>query len=122
MSDDSYWHSQIEPLEHFCHEFSQTSSQFLLADLQSCLNDLLGAVFSLRQYTALNFFVYPRNQPSGDVRLCLYPDLNVDRDGSGTIEEMDRYETHRDGLDQICKNVREMYDAFRTAVKRRLAV
>lgn len=50
----------------------------------------------------------------------MYPELNVDREGSGTREEMQRYDHYRDELIKIANEVDTKYKLYRKAVKQRL--
>lgn len=78
--------------------------------------------YSYIKQSGLNFVNLPRDrlvewllvqrQP-----LCLYPNLNADREGPGTSETMAKYVAFQQQLDDLAKAVRDAYRDYRSAVK-----
>jgi hypothetical protein len=84
---------------------------------------LIAGIDGLLVFLATHFFVFPRRQEaSEDIRLCMHPDLNVDRGGMGEPEAVQRYSGLQAELDDLVRVVRKAYDSYRTAVKHSLYV
>ncbi len=118
QSDDSYFMSQAHRLDKFRSFFSETGNQFIDPDVSGKLQALLESLDSLLLFLATHFFVFPESQDyPEDLRLCMYPRLNVDRDGDGTRESMQRYGNFQAQLDIAAKAVRNAYKEYRLVVK-----
>lgn len=73
------------------------------------------ALRALLKYLAVNFFVM--HSSLSQEKLCLYPDLNIDRGGTGTREERKQYERYQAELEQIVANVADAYGQYRRLIK-----
>ena len=82
----------------------------------------IASLDGLLKFLATHFFVHPERQQHSDLRLCLYPDLNVDRGGPGTKESMASYDRFQAELDEAAMAVRDAYKDYRFAVKQSLAL
>jgi hypothetical protein len=118
QSDDSYFMSQAHRLDKFRSFFSETGNQFIDPDASGKLQALLESLDSLLLFVARHFFVFPDSQNyTEDLRLCMYPELNVDRHGDGTKESMQRYCNFQVQLDKTAETVRNAYKEYRLVVK-----
>jgi hypothetical protein len=115
-SDDSYYISGVHRLDEFRSVFSETGNQFIDAVLSVKLRDLIGNIDALLLFLARHFFVYPKDQQrDDDLRLCMHPELNWDRNEDGTPGP--GYDRLQANLDTAVDAVRTAYDEFRTSVK-----
>jgi hypothetical protein len=121
-TDDSYFLHECRPLTAFCEFFRETGNQYKTRVLKEHSGELLKALRELVTFLARNFFVFPKGQEDRNFRLCLYPNLNIDRDGEGTPEEMAKYNKFQNELDKKCENARERYQEYRDAIKEKLFV
>jgi hypothetical protein len=121
-SDDSYWISQARRLDSFRSTFSETGNQFIHADLSVTLREFIAGIDALLLFLARHFFVFPQRQDADDLRLCMHPDLNIDRGGTGSPESIARYGRLQSELDDLARAVRTRYDDYRVAVKRYLCL
>lgn len=119
QSDHSYLLSRARSLDTFCAFFSETGNQYIDKNLSVTLRGLLAKMDRLLVFLVRHFFVYPKGQRgTDDTRLCMYPKLNVDRDGDGSQDSMTRYNGFAKQLDQATDGVRSAYNKYRKAVKR----
>jgi hypothetical protein len=121
-SDDSYQISQARRLDGFRSTFTETGNQFIDTDLSTKLRALVASIDALLLFLAIHFFVYPGGQETDDIRLCMHPDLNIDREGTGESIQIQKYDQLQGELDDIARSVRAAYDDYRIAVKRHLSL
>jgi len=120
-SDDSYYLSSVRKIDQYRAFFSESGSQYIDENIAGQLGKLLEAIDELLLFLARHFFVYPQDQGnSGDLRLCLYPELNVDRAGSGEREEELRYNRRARELDELADRLKSIYGDYRISIKRKL--
>jgi len=86
-----------------------------VVDFKSALNQLLA-------FLGGNFFVYPEHQSGNDLKLCMYPRLNDDRDGDGKLESALKYRAFEEQLDCLVREVRRTHNDYRLAAKNYLYV
>ena len=121
QTDDLYTQKGAEPVRNFCLYFTEIGNYYLLPQLESPIKELINSLEKLLDFLALNFFVHPRHRLTEDnCSFALYPDLNVDRGGNGSIEQMIKYDKFRDKLDELCRDARKNYKNYRLTVKRTL--
>jgi hypothetical protein len=118
QSDDSYWISSASRIDTFRGTFTETGNQFIDTGLSEKLRLLIEGLDALLVFLARTFFVYPEQQHyADDTRLCMFPELNVDRAGPGTAESMRKYDKFQAELDKLSGDVRAAYAQYRLAVK-----
>jgi hypothetical protein len=118
QSDDSYHASGAQQLHAFRSALVETGSQFIESNLCAKARAFIASLDALLLFLARHFFVYPQQQQTtDDLRLCMHPNLNIDRNGSGTNESMARYDQLQSELDDAAGAVRAAYDDYRMAVK-----
>lgn len=71
----------------------------------------------LMGFLGRNFFYYPEDQTGDSRRYALYPALNVDRDGPGTPETLQRYLEYEEQLYALVDALLEAYVACRQSMK-----
>lgn len=118
----AYQSARLNRIYEFRELFANVGNLYLTEGINDQLLQLLLALDTLTNYLAQHFFVYPREQPNDSFQLCMYPDLNIDRGGSGTYAEMSRYADHTKRLVACIKDVKLEYEKYRTTVKRHLLV
>lgn len=116
-SDDSYTDADVRPVDGFLVHSGRTENAFLDARLRERSDQLASCLRDLLRFLALQFFVFPRNQARNDLRKCLKPSWNVDRDGDGNAESMPRYDELQRTLDGLLRATGEAYRSFRLTVK-----
>lgn len=67
------------------------------------------ALINLTDFIKYNFFVWPENQQD---RYCMYPDLNIDRNGNGAPEQFKRYASFEDELYKFIESAESAYFDF----------
>jgi hypothetical protein len=100
----------------------ETGNQFIDADLSAKLRALLASIDALLLFLGTHFFVFPRGQQTDDLRLCMQPNLNIDREGTGEPESMAKYDRLQSDLDDSATAVKSAYDNYRIAVKQHLCL
>ena len=118
QTDDSYFLSITRKIDKFRSFFAEAGNQFINEELSKQLRTLLEKIDALLLFLAQHFFVFPESQPyPDDLRLCLYPNLNADREGPSTSETMAKYVAFQEQLDHLAKAVRAAYRDYRSVVK-----
>lgn len=118
QTDDSYFLSITQKIDKFRSFFAEAGNQFINEELSKQLRTLVEKIDALLLFLAQHFFVFPRSQPDpDDLRLCLYPNLNADREGPSTSETMAKYVAFQEQLDDLAKAVRDAYRDYRSVVK-----
>jgi len=121
-SDHSYRSSAITRLDKFRRVLAATENVFLRKPLEERANDFLVTANKLREFVSYKFFVFPSKQSGEDLRFCMVPALNCDREGDGSPEQMREYDTLTDQLMELVKQLRDHYAELRVAVKRELVI
>lgn len=98
------------------------STQFITTNVQSAAREFATKLHRLNNFLGQHFFEY--NSPQkGDLRFCMYPDLNPDRARRfPTSDELKRYDDFADQLNQRIDETVDCYKQFRGVVKLALAV
>jgi hypothetical protein len=120
--DHSYYLDEANVIDRFCRLLATTDSSFLNPILVERVSELLVAWNRLSAFKAVKFFVYPRGQTGPGLRLCMTPELNMDREGNALPEEMRRYNALRDELEVLTGDMLSRFNEFRAAVKRELVI
>lgn len=115
----SYTVEMVSPLDRFYKFFDEEGNQFINIKLKNSSLDLAKELRKLVSFLAAHFFVYPNNQPyDADLRLCLYPELNIDRGGHGTPEEREKYDKYETQMFSLLDTVKERYVMYRRLIKK----
>ena len=122
LSDHSYIWSFRSSCKQVSDFLEQEGNQYLDPSIAKQSFEFISNLDTLFEFLTYNFFPYPRNQPDEDTRLCLYPDLCIDRAGSGDYKEVALYDRKSNELEQLVKNVKLAYDAYRKVIKEALII
>jgi hypothetical protein len=115
-SDHSSTSESFRQMVDFERFYDLEANRFLDPRLDSAAKRLSDAIGQLTHFIAYNFFPFP----SGSNRTCMYPALNIDREGDGSPEEKTKYDKYTSELLQLTVAVRAGYRTYRSAVKKRL--
>ncbi len=66
--------------------------------------------------------MYPEHRNFDDAKHCLYPELNIDRAGRGTADEIETYDKFAQELNDLVSETWEAFLKYRRAVKEMLLV
>lgn len=117
-----YWSPYSTKFSNATTYLLAPSTQFITAVIKSSANDFATKLNRLHSFLGQHFFEH--NSPKeGDLRFCLYPDLNMDRSRHlPTAEQSKRYDDYADQLNQRIDEAEYSYKKFRSVVKQSLAV
>ncbi len=121
-NDHSYRSSGVSRLDNFCRVLVATQNTFLRKTLDGRSNDFLVEANNLLEFISYKFFVFPSKQSGEDLRFCMVPGLNCDREGDGSPEQMAKYDALTDEVCELIKQVRKLYVELRISIKRELIV
>lgn len=114
LSEHSISSRQTSIIGKFIHYAASEDYYFLDDCLQESMQNLLNQLKILQRFIALNFFIFPKDKDEYDgSQYCLHPRLNVDREGTGELEEITHYDEYSEELEQKVIAVKESYAAFR---------
>ena len=122
LGDHSYHASFRNPIIEFCDFFDKAQNEYLNSNLVPLTVELATSLKELLGFLAIHFFTFPENQRYEDTRYCLYPDLCIDRRGSGDPEEMSKYDKYTEELRQVVNRASRAYVAYRRAIKETLFI
>jgi hypothetical protein len=117
---DAYLRNQRAKLVYYRYFFDEVGNYFLVSKLAASTKALLQALSNLLEFTATHFFMYPNEMIADDYQYAMYPNLNMDRQGNGSIEEMKKYGKFQSELNDHCRLVRDVYKMNRLTIKRLL--
>ncbi|MCF6304800.1 MAG: hypothetical protein L3J33_05465 [Rhodobacteraceae bacterium] len=121
-NDHSYYSQDSRALRQGARFLSLSENKFLSPNLCIQTGEFLRSCDNLLNFVAYSFFVYPniRKNTNNNLRLCMYPDRNVDRGGSGDDVDHHFYSQKSDELDALLKTVKSNLDSFIEATKSEL--
>jgi hypothetical protein len=120
QTNDAYLGEKHTELIEYCYFFDEIGNYFLIPELAITAKALLQAKRKLLVFIATHFFMYPNHKVAGDYQYAMYPELNMDREGHGQIEEIEIYDRYQKELDEHCHQVRDAHKQYRLTVKRLL--
>ena len=121
-SDNSYLSSSGTKIIDFCDFFAFVKNEFIETTVSDLQVRFVNELILLKTFIATHFFYYPDKQHSEDSQYCLYPNLNVDRQGDGTEESMNRYLKFQIQLSRQLEDVSSAYKEYRRAIKTYLLI
>jgi hypothetical protein len=122
QTDHSYWLHAAGAFHKFERMCARTENQYLTDAVSAAITRFSGSWGVLGGFIAQKFFVYPRSQTAENIRLCMTPELNMDRDGTGALEQSRKYDELSAQLDDHCSRLLGEYNSYRSQVKRQLLV
>ncbi len=118
----NYYSNQLLQLTMFINFFEEEGNQYLIRSLCMKSTALHDKLSELGAFLSVNFFWYPDNQTSSNVRLCMYPEFNVDRGGSGSEKERIFYDKHSKELTILVCDSEKKYKDYRKHIKTELQI
>jgi len=122
LGDHSYHMQNMERIDKFVRYLAPTSNQFLSPTLRAAAAAFVEAAYQHGEFVALQFFVFPKGQTESNVRLCMKPGWNCDREGSGSPEQIRMYDQLTKELETLSNTVISRYHDLRSAVKQELVI
>ena len=122
MTDYSYRIEQARKPRDFIFFFNNVGNQYMSKQIQNQAISLATSVASLIEFLTNSFFVYPESQGLGNIRLCLYPELDPSRAGTGSQEDRERFRDERQELENRVHAVYDHYRLYREKIKAALFV
>lgn len=117
-----YWSPHTVTFSRATSYLLAPSTQFITANIQSVAREFALSLQQLHGFLGQHFFEY-NSPPKGELRYCLYPDLDPDRSSHFPgSEEVKRYSDYASQLHQRIEETHESYEQFRRKVKHVLAV
>ena len=116
-TEDAYNSTTRQKISSFAIELGKTENQYLSKKIEKskkCFYDKLRLLFD---FLAVNFFVHP----SIKNRFCLYPNLNVDIEGSSN-EDASKYIGFRNQLDGLVEEARRSFESHRHIILHKLKI
>jgi hypothetical protein len=122
LSDHSHRASQATALRRFELYFELAANRFLNGDLQKRAEKVAAATDKLQALLNRSFFVFPEDQRGfDDMRFCLFPAGNIDRDGiGGDVASQRKYDQLAAELRLLVNETRQSFRLYRLAVKKKL--
>jgi hypothetical protein len=120
-SDHSYLSEARIQMTAYCRFFAEAGNQYLLEELQKHNAEVVSGIRSMLGFMTQHFFYYPDKQGKNP-QFCMYPDLNIDRNGDGRPESGARYNQRTQELNGLIDQVEDSYRRYRLVVKRMLLV
>lgn len=120
LDDDAFELKAEKPISAWAAFFEFEGNQYLIPSIREWCLECVNAWRMFSGFAGLSFFPYPYSGTTS--RVALFPDLNVDRGGDGTREQMRAYWKAQNELEQLVRNLLNAYVAYRRTVKEQLTV
>jgi hypothetical protein len=122
-ADHSYYFESSRHISRWIYYFDEVGHHYINTDLHKLNQILKKDLNNLINFLALHFFVYPNHgQDKDNFQLCMYPELNIDRGGSGDPKEEARYRQYTKQLNEKLDLTEISYVNFRNAIKKKLII
>ena len=110
----SYYTSESETFRHAFTIFRKPQNAFQNPKSIRLFNEFSGQAQTLNSFTLTNFFVFPENQSIDmDLRFCMQPKWNIERDMHAWDEEKSRkYRALEEELQNHINEVEESFQKF----------
>ena len=122
LSDHSYITKDSRPLHYYADYHSAPESEYIDKELRNASIAMSEAINSLLSWMSVNFWAFPNKQSAGNLRLCMHPHLNIDREGDGKPGDSLKYGAFTDTLTTLSKDVTDSYAQYRKLVKHKLFI
>ncbi len=123
LNDHSCTTLEFRCINRFITHFDTMTNFFIYENLNSLREELITLLNTLTNFIALKFFIYPKGQTGENKRLCLQPNLNIDREGCPGDEDIFvKYEKLVNELDDYCYKILEKYKEYRLQIKKQLII
>ncbi|HEX5507461.1 MAG TPA: hypothetical protein VFX37_03060 [Pseudolabrys sp.] len=122
LNQHAYWDIQSNQLADAIVYLDSAEAHFLLEELQLHAKAFVQATASLLEFLGYKFFVHPRDQRKPPIYFAMQPSLNVDREGDGSLEQMQKYDKLTEDLEGLVAAMSNTYDALIRAFHEKLFV
>lgn len=123
LGDESLWTDKLKKLKQFKWFYEKSANEFLNEKIQNILNELKDSLKQLLIFISNEFDMYPYNQKTIDnFRICMRPELNVDRKGMGLPGEHQEHTKVYNALQNVVTEFENNYKKYRRAIKTELYV
>ena len=122
QADHSFSCGDVIPFDDTILFYEEQQHRYFNKLLNDVTNDYLTSIKNLTNFMSSKFFVYPRGQTGGNLRMCMHPNFNIDREGSGDPSEMEKYDKLTEELDKRVLDARNKYTAYRSLIKKHLLI
>jgi hypothetical protein len=121
-NDHSYYNEDDNIFHSLFFLTGQTGKMFINKKLKTKASTFINSLKSFDRFAKDQFDIFPRTS-TGNYRLCLKPNWNIDRglEIPDTAKEL-KYDKLADEMNAIIKQVRTDYIAYRTEVKKQLHI
>lgn len=116
-----YFSSGVYPLDYLRGYLHSVESHFVTTELDELKIQLLRDLNNLDEFLGSNFFVFG-SAGGEDARFCLQPGWNVDRGGSGNLDEMRKYDQLGRKLLELVNSSGNSYREFRKKIREKIFV
>lgn len=123
LGDESLWTDKLEKLEKFKWFYEKSANEFLNEEIQNDLNKLKNSLNELLLFISKEFDMFPYHQKTIDkFRICMRPELNVDRKGMGLPEEHLEHTKVYTELRNVVTEFENDYKKYRRKIKTELYI
>lgn len=122
INDHSYYSHEAARITLFARFLATTGSQFLTQPLSERARDFIKTSDELSEFLTYKFFVFPEGQIEPNMRHCMVPGLNMDREGDGSPEQSQQYDALTNELEALSSKFMQHYRALRASVKSALVI
>lgn len=122
IGDESTSLNKMKKINDFIDESKLISNNYLNSELKNIKQKLVNDLEHLEDYIGDHFFSYPRGNSFDGTRLCMRPELNIDREGDGSPETEQKHIEYRQELVKRGNSVKKSYNEYRNKIKEILKV
>jgi hypothetical protein len=120
LVDHSYFIDDAHRFQQLDAFYREIGNHYNNPELHRRMTIFLTNLRELNTFLALQFFVFPSQQKADNVRLCMHPELNIDRAGFDVETGIEKYEELTTQLHYHVNQVSEKYSDYREFVKNKL--
>jgi hypothetical protein len=120
LNAHAYWDTQSNCLSDAIHYLDSAEAHFLDEVLRQRAREFAEAGAELSKFMGYKFFVYPKESRDRPLMFAMQPNLNVDREGNGSVVQQDKYDVLTDELDSHVNKMSATYDELIRAFHKQL--
>ena len=120
--DHSYYMDKRGQVEGFAFFLASTSNRFMTLSVAKAVERFIAAWSKAENFLSYKFDVFPNNQAEPPFRLCMTPGLNMNREGDGSTEQVERYNELTSELKHISDALIVEYRTLRSEIKSALVI
>lgn len=110
LNAHAYWDTQSNCLGDAINFLDSAEAHFLDEVLRQRAKEFADAGAELSKFMGYKFFVYPKERRDRPLMFAMQPNLNVDREGNGSVEQQDKYDALTDESDAHVNKMSATYD------------